>query len=92
MIDHIITGDSDETAAHEIQRHANRAQWGDVEPLTQQRVTFRDTMRDAVVQKRGPMFFAVAFDNEGLPHCVGPQPDRIGAARKAINASKAVAA
>lgn len=88
--DHIITGDDEQVAALDIQHHAARQGWGDVSPSTQQRIRFRDTMREAVVQKRGPVFFAVAHDAGGHPHCIGPHASKIGAARAAVDASRVV--
>lgn len=87
--DHLWTkGDNDEIAAFEIQQHAARRAWGGVAPLTQQRVRFRGFMREAVTQKRGPAFFALAYDHNGRPHVVGPMPRRLEAARQAIAASR----
>lgn len=83
MDDQIITGDSDETMAAEIQDHAARVGWGGVDPLTQQRVVFRATRRDAVVQKRGPMFFAASIWPDGQIKFAGPSKSKIGAARAA---------
>ena len=86
--DHIISGDCEQIAALDIQHYASRMGWGGVDTVTQQRVRFRDTLREAVVQKRGPVWFAVAHDSDGHPHCVGPSPSRAIAARKAVEDSK----
>lgn len=83
----IYTGDDEQTAAIDLQIYATEQGWGGVDPLTQQRVRFRETMREAVVQKRGGFFFAVAFGSDGRPYGAGPAPFRDQAAREAIEAS-----
>ena len=83
----IVTGDNGKVAAMDIQLFAASVGWGGVSPLTQQRVRFRDTMREAVIQKRGPMFFGVAFDNDGRPHCAGPMGSSRDVARTVIDRS-----
>ena len=88
MSDYTVTGDDEQIAALDIQHHAQRNGWGGVSPLTQQRIRFRETMREAVVQKRGPAFFAVAHDHDGRPHCIGPAAASLTAARAAIEASR----
>ncbi len=81
-----ITGDNEQIAALDIQHYADRIGWGGVRPLTQQCVRFSDTLRGAVVQQRGGFFFAVAFDNDGHPHCTGPGSRNL-VARDAIDIS-----
>lgn len=86
MPDFIISGNDDPTAAAEIQAHADREGWGGVDPLTQQRVQFRHTAREAIVQKRGGFFFAFSMSSGG-PRVVGPMRSRIAAARAVLAAN-----
>lgn len=79
MTDTIITGDGDETAAAEIQAHAEARGWGGVSPTIQQRVRFRATGHDAVVQRRGAFWFAWSAKSGAA---VGPVSSRARAARE----------
>jgi hypothetical protein len=88
MTDYLITGDDEQIAALDIQHHAERKGWGRVRPDTQQRIRFRETMREVVVQRRGAFFFAVAHDHEGRAHTAGPVGNRIDGARQVISASQ----
>lgn len=85
---YVIIGDAEQIAALDIQHHANRCGWGGVEPLTQRRIRFRGFMREAVIQKRGPFFFAVAYDREGVPHVSGPLGKQLEVALAAIDDSR----
>lgn len=84
MHDYIVTGDDDETAAAEIQAHAEAFGWGGVRPETQQRIHFRSAGYDAVVQRRGAFWFAYSA-KANAPRVSGPTSGRMSAVREVIS-------